>query len=91
MHYFSLFFQINPLQKVPALVINDEVLCDSHAIALYLCRISKNNELYPEEEDLMAKIDDILFFNSGVLFPIDSEIFVSIILSLHYFTIIHNA
>uniref|UniRef100_A0A2A4JU40 Glutathione S-transferase n=1 Tax=Heliothis virescens TaxID=7102 RepID=A0A2A4JU40_HELVI len=67
--------KINPLKKVPALSVNGEVIRDSHAIALYFCRSSDNQELYPEDCLLRAKIDEWLYFDAGVLFPIDSAIF----------------
>ncbi|CAB3219716.1 unnamed protein product [Arctia plantaginis] len=69
------YTKINPLQKVPVLSINGQVICDSHAIALHMCRIKKDNELYPEDNVLRTKIDEMMYFNCGVLFPIDSAIF----------------
>ncbi|XP_026739293.1 glutathione S-transferase E14-like [Trichoplusia ni] len=67
--------KINPLQKIPALAVNDDVICDSHAIALYLCRSAEDYDLYPDDASLKAKIDELMFFNSSVLFPIDSFVF----------------
>ncbi|XP_047031133.1 glutathione S-transferase 1-like isoform X2 [Helicoverpa zea] len=67
--------KINPLKKVPALSVNGEFIRDSHAIALYFCRNSGNQELYPEDSILRAKIDEWLYFDAGVMFPIDSAIF----------------
>ncbi|CAH0589915.1 unnamed protein product [Chrysodeixis includens] len=67
--------KINPLQKIPALAVNDDVICDSHAIALYLCRSAKDQDLYPNDATLKAKIDELMFFNASVLFPIDSFVF----------------
>ncbi|XP_031765891.1 glutathione S-transferase 1-like isoform X2 [Galleria mellonella] len=69
------FTKINPLQKVPALVAGDDVICDSHAIALYLCGKRKNQKLYPRDPSIKAQIDQMLFFNSAELFPIDSAIY----------------
>ncbi|XP_072942791.1 glutathione S-transferase 1-like isoform X1 [Epargyreus clarus] len=66
---------INPLQKVPALLVQNQVICDSHAICLYLCKLSGDEKLYPSEISIRARIDEMLFFNSGTLFPIDSTIF----------------
>ncbi|XP_045778002.1 glutathione S-transferase E14-like isoform X3 [Maniola jurtina] len=70
------FMKINPLQKVPAMVVGDITICDSHAIATYLCQIGNDTRLYPDESLLRAKINQILFFNSSTLFRIDSEIFM---------------
>ncbi|XP_063626346.1 glutathione S-transferase E14-like [Cydia splendana] len=69
------YTKINQLQKVPALQIGDDVICDSHAIALYLCRIGEGRRLYPKNPITRAKVDQTMFFNSGTLFPIDSYIF----------------
>ncbi|KAJ8717579.1 hypothetical protein PYW07_005509 [Mythimna separata] len=83
-HYIDLFKaenrsefykKINPLQKVPALSVDGDIICDSHAIALYFCRTGNGQELYPEATIPRTKIDEWLYFNAGVLFPIDSAIF----------------
>ncbi|XP_045452597.1 glutathione S-transferase 1-like [Melitaea cinxia] len=66
--------KINPLQKVPALQVGDTKILDSHAIALYLCQIAKEQNLYPENPIMRAKVNQMLFFNSGTLFRIDSYI-----------------
>lgn len=69
-------FQINPLKKVPAMKVENQVICDSHAIALYLCNQVDNN-LYPADNLTKARVDQMLFFNSSSLFQVDSKIFVS--------------
>ncbi|XP_063366624.1 glutathione S-transferase 1-like [Cydia amplana] len=69
------YTKINELQKVPALKIGDDVICDSHAIALYLCYTGDGQRLYPNNPITRAKVDQTMFFNSGTLFPIDSQIF----------------
>ncbi|XP_063830472.1 glutathione S-transferase E14-like isoform X1 [Ostrinia nubilalis] len=71
----ELYSKINPLHKVPALDTGKQVICDSHAIALHLCRQSKHQDLYPEDNFTRARVDQMLFFNSGLLFPADSLIF----------------
>ncbi|XP_069361330.1 glutathione S-transferase E14-like isoform X1 [Maniola hyperantus] len=71
------FMKINPLQKVPAMVVGDVTICDSHAIASYFCQIGNDTRLYPDEPLLRAKINQMLFFNSSTLFRIDSEIFTA--------------
>ncbi|XP_049877426.1 glutathione S-transferase 1-like isoform X2 [Pectinophora gossypiella] len=69
------YTKINRLQKVPALEIENEVILESNAIALYLCNRSKDRDLYPSEILPKARVDQMLFFNSGELFPLDSAIF----------------
>ncbi|KAL0870181.1 hypothetical protein ABMA27_006326 [Loxostege sticticalis] len=71
----ELYTKINPLQKVPALDTGEQVICDSHAIALYLCRRSRSQDLYPEDTIMRARVEQMLFFNASLLFPADSVIF----------------
>lgn len=72
-----MFLQINPLQKVPALAVNENIIIrDSHAIAIYLCQQSNNQDLYPKDSLAKVKVDEMLFFNACELFPIDSAIIV---------------
>lgn len=76
--FIQILFQINPLQKVPALVIGDEVISDSHAIALYLCQRNENQNVYPEDDIILkARVDEMLFYNATTLFPVNSAIYVS--------------
>ncbi|KOB78695.1 Glutathione S-transferase [Operophtera brumata] len=71
--------KINPLQKVPALVVGDEVISDSHAVALYLCQRKENQDLYPKDDILLkARIDEMLFYNATTLFPVDSAIYTDL-------------
>ncbi|XP_059046599.1 glutathione S-transferase E14-like [Achroia grisella] len=74
-HRTKFYTKINPLQKVPALVAGDDVIRDSHAIAIYLCGKSKTRKIYPRDASTKAQIDQMLFFNSAELFPIDSAIY----------------
>lgn len=57
--------------------VGDTKILDSHAIALYLCQIAKQQILYPENPIMRAKVNQMLFFNSGTLFRIDNYILVS--------------
>ncbi|XP_060805658.1 glutathione S-transferase 1-like, partial [Amyelois transitella] len=74
-HKSEFYTKINPLQKVPALSVGNHIINDSHAIALYMCRKSRNYALYPYSNTAKSRIDQMLFFNSGTLFPIDSAIY----------------
>lgn len=66
--------------------IDDQVLCDSHAIALYLCNQGDNN-LYPADNMIKARVDEMLFINASALFQVDSRIFVSIVKSTSSLTL----
>lgn len=71
-------FQINPIQKVPAFDTGKGfVICESHPIAMYLCRQVPNNDLYPADTLLRAKVEELMFFNAGSLFPLDAMMLVS--------------
>ncbi|KAM3959420.1 glutathione S-transferase E14 [Aphomia sociella] len=74
-HKSEFFTKINPLQKVPVLAAENDIICDSHAIVLYLCRKSRNEKLYPKNHSTKAQIDQMLFFNSSQLFVVNSAIY----------------
>ncbi|XP_038211221.1 glutathione S-transferase E14-like isoform X2 [Zerene cesonia] len=76
-HKSQAYYKINPLQKVPALVIEDKTILDSHAAAIYLCQKAPAQLLYPIDPFERAKVNEMLFYNSSRLFPLDSEIISS--------------
>lgn len=68
--YSKLFLQINPQHTVPALDDDGFIICDSHAINVYLMNVyAKDKSLYPEDFKKRAIIDQRLHFDSGLLFP----------------------
>ncbi|CAF4876661.1 unnamed protein product [Pieris macdunnoughi] len=72
------YAKINNLQKVPTLIVDDNAILDSHAAAIYLCQQVTSQELYPKDNIFsQAKVNELLFFNSGTLFRLDSEILSS--------------
>lgn len=75
-NFYWLIFQINPLEKVPVLIDGRTTICDSHAISIYLCQKSGDQHLYPDDAKIKAKINEMIFFNSGTLFTIDSALYV---------------
>lgn len=69
------FKAINPYGKVPVLVDAERVICESFAIAMYLCGL-KNNDLLAATDTLsclshlMTEIEPMLWqINKMVLFP----------------------
>lgn len=44
---------------------------------MYLCRQVPNNDLYPADTLLRAKVEELMFFNAGSLFPLDAMMLVS--------------
>ncbi|CAK1550264.1 unnamed protein product [Leptosia nina] len=68
------YAKINPLKKVPALAVDNNIILDSHAAAIYLCQTLSSQHLYPNDIILRAKLNEMLFYNSSTLFRLDSEI-----------------
>ncbi|KAG5682605.1 hypothetical protein PVAND_011948 [Polypedilum vanderplanki] len=76
------FTKINPSQTVPSLVDDDFIVCDSHAICLYLIeKYAKNDKLYPKDDiALRTKINDRLFFDASFLFPRGYNIMIPVLM-----------
>ncbi|KAF4531265.1 hypothetical protein B566_EDAN019338 [Ephemera danica] len=71
---------MNPQHTVPTLDDNGFYIWDSHAINAYLVtKYGKNDSLYPRDPQKRAIIDQRLHFDSGILFPLSGQIFVSIL------------
>lgn len=69
---------------MPTLVVEDNAILDSHAAAIYLCQQVSSQVLYPKENILlMARVNEMMFFNCSILFKLDSEILVSIIIKYY--------
>ena len=79
-HLSEKFAKINPSKTIPALVDGDVLVCDSHAINLYLIeKYAKDVYLYPKNDFLLRTIiNDRLFFDAAFLFPRGLNLFVSI-------------
>lgn len=74
-----LFLKQNPRRCVPALQDGDFILCDSHAINSYLVSTyGKTDALYPKDTKVRALIDQRMYYDAGVIFPIQKQIAVAI-------------
>ncbi|KAK5642248.1 hypothetical protein RI129_008415 [Pyrocoelia pectoralis] len=64
--------KINPQHIVPTLNDSDcRTISDSHAINIYLCETyGKTQTLYPENPEEQALVNDKLFFNASVVYPL---------------------
>lgn len=68
-HWQDWYLKLNPQHCVPTLVDNGEAIWDSHAICAYLIdKYAPGSELYPTDLVKRAKINQRLYFDSGVLF-----------------------
>lgn len=64
------YLKKNPLHTIPVLEDGGFALSDSNAIAAYLVdKYGKNDSLYPKDLQKRATINQMLHFNSGILFP----------------------
>ncbi|XP_031347674.1 glutathione S-transferase 1-like [Photinus pyralis] len=66
----SELIKLNPLERLPTLVDDELVISDGHAICAYLvAKFGSNSNLYPQELNKRAVVDEKLYFNSNVLLP----------------------
>ncbi|KAF7265327.1 hypothetical protein GWI33_021310 [Rhynchophorus ferrugineus] len=64
------FLELNPTHTVPTLDDNGFVVWDSHAIMQYLVdKYAINDELYPKNFNKRTKVNQMLFFDTSILFP----------------------
>jgi len=63
------FLSINPQHSLPTLVDGDLILNESRPIAGYLVnKYGKNDNLYPKDPVIRAKVDQRLFFDMGTFY-----------------------
>nr|XP_031829474.1 glutathione S-transferase 1-like [Nomia melanderi] len=69
-HMKPSFIKINPQHMIPTIVDNGFILCESRPIMGYLVsKYAKNDSLYPKDSKKRAKVDEMLFFDNGTLYP----------------------
>lgn len=63
------FLAINPMHNIPTMVDGDFVMNESRAIAAYLVnKYGKDDQLYPKDADVRARVDQKLYFDMGVFY-----------------------
>ncbi|XP_075984524.1 glutathione S-transferase 1-like [Anticarsia gemmatalis] len=69
-HLTEEFLKINPQHTIPTLTDGDFNIWDSHTIITYLAnKYGKDNSLYPTDPVKRARVDVMLHFDSGTLYP----------------------
>ena len=69
------FLSINPQHSLPTLVDGDLILNESRPIAGYLVnKYGKNDNLYPKDPVLRAKVDQRLFFDMGTFYQVRTSL-----------------
>ncbi|KXJ72418.1 hypothetical protein RP20_CCG018086 [Aedes albopictus] len=64
------FLKLNPQHTVPVLDDNGTIVCESHAIVIYLAsKYGKDSGLYPKDLVEQTKVNAALFFEGSMLFP----------------------
>ena len=67
------FLAINPMHNIPTMVDGDFVMNESRAIAAYLVnKYGKDDQLYPKDADVRARVDQKLYFDMGVFYKVTS-------------------
>ncbi|XP_065073866.1 glutathione S-transferase 1-like [Ochlerotatus camptorhynchus] len=68
-HMTEEFSKLNPQLTIPTIVDNGVPLYDSHAIMIYLVsKYAQDDDLYPKDLMIQARINTLLHFESGVLY-----------------------
>ncbi|CAB3238639.1 unnamed protein product [Arctia plantaginis] len=64
------FLKLNPQHTIPHLTDGDFNIWDSHAIITYLVnKFNRGSSFYPMDPEKRARIDLMLHFDSGILYP----------------------
>lgn len=65
------YLKLNPFHTVPTLVDGENVLCDSHAIMVYLTdKYAKDDTLFPKDVYKRALVNQKFAFDLGIAFPL---------------------
>ncbi|CAO1321603.1 unnamed protein product [Diamesa serratosioi] len=69
------FVKLNPVAKVPVLMDDGFVVCESRAIMAYLVNAKKpGHSLYPNNPKVRAKIDEQLYYDATVIFEDNADV-----------------
>lgn len=72
------YMAINPNCTVPTLVDGETIICESREISVHLVKkFSAGHALYPDDDEIKQKIDEILAYEKDVICPIVARLAVS--------------
>lgn len=82
-HLTEKYLKINPAHKVPFIVDGDLSMGESRAIMAYLVTkyMPDNKTLYPSEPEKRAKVDELLQYDLGTLYPTGMTLFRPVLFS----------
>ena len=74
------YLKLNIQHSIPTLVDGKTILNESRVAVAYLVnKYGKDDKLYPKDPETRAMVDQMLYFDMGVLYKAYGEVMVSII------------
>ena len=65
------FLALNPMHNIPTIKDGDFVMNESRAAAAYLVnKYAKDDNLYPKDAEVRARVDQRLYFDMGVFYKV---------------------
>ena len=69
------FLAMNPMHNIPTIKDGDFVMNESRAAAAYLVnKYAKDDNLYPKDAEVRARVDQRLYFDMGVFYKVSYTI-----------------
>ncbi|XP_078053377.1 glutathione S-transferase 1-1-like [Augochlora pura] len=77
------YVKMNPQHSIPTIDDNGFILCESRPIMGYLVsKYAKNDSLYPRDSKRRAKVDQMLYFDHGILFANVLKYYIPVVFGL---------
>ena len=70
------FLAMNPMHNIPTIKDGDFVMNESRAAAAYLVnKYAKDDNLYPKDAEVRARVDQRLYFDMGVFYKVSYNLY----------------